>query len=81
MEKKVATAGSKTMQVMLEGNYRESENNVVRFPDISGPVLEKVIQYLYYLDKNKQLSGRLPEFHIEPEIALELLMASNFLNC
>jgi transcription elongation factor B subunit 1 len=81
MEKKIAIAGSKTMQVMLEGNYRESENNVVRFPDISGPVLEKVIQYLYYLDKNKRSSGRLPEFHIEPEIALELLMASNFLNC
>lgn len=24
---------------------------------------------------------RIPEFHIEPELALELLMAANFLDC
>jgi transcription elongation factor B subunit 1 len=82
MDKNVAIEGSQTMQAMLEGgNFRESENNIVRFPDISGSVLEKIIQYLYYKAKHKRTSGKLPEFEIEPEIALELMIASNFLNC
>jgi len=81
MEKSVAIAGSETMKAMLEGNFSESENNVVRFPEIQGPILEKVIQYLYYKDKHRRTTGKIPEFVIEPEIALELLVASNYLNC
>jgi len=81
MDKAIAIAGSKTMKAMLEGNFRESEDNVIRFPDIAGPVLERVIQYLYYKDKHTRTLGRLPEFKIEPEAALELLVTANYLEC
>jgi transcription elongation factor B subunit 1 len=81
MEKSVAIAGSETMKAMLEGGFSESENNVVRFPEIQGPILEKVVEYLYYKDKYRKSTGQIPEFVIEPEIALELLVASNYLNC
>jgi transcription elongation factor B subunit 1 len=63
------------------GNYRESEDNVIRFPEIEGLILEKVIQYLHYKKHHMKSTGKIPEFKIEPEIALELLMASNYLQC
>ena len=66
---------------MLEGRFRESEQNVINFPDISALILEKVVQYLHYKIQNSNSASRIPEFHIEPEIALELLVASNYLNC
>lgn len=53
----------------------------VRFPEIPGIVLEKVVQYLYYKVRYTNSTQRIAEFHIEPEIAVELLMASNYLDC
>ena len=45
-------------------------------------MLEKVVQYFYYKLKHTGNTGTpLPEFKIEPEHALELLMAANFLDC
>ena len=38
-------------------------------------------QYMYYKAEHANSTGRLPEFKIEPEIALELLVAANYLNC
>eukprot|EP01083_Nonionella_stella_P292192 993864_1 len=81
IEREVAINGSITMKAMLEGNYRESEDNVIRFPEIEGLILEKVIQYLHYKKHHMKSTGKIPEFKIEPEIALELLMASNYLQC
>ncbi len=64
-----------------EGNFRESEDNVIRFPEIDGLILEKVIKYLHYKRQHYKSTGKIPEFPIEPEIALELLVASNYLQC
>ena len=77
---------SGTIRAMLEGPgsamYREQIDQTLPFRDISGPVLEKVVQYFYYKRKYQKTSvGQdTPEFTIEPEIALDLLMASNFLD-
>eukprot|EP00898_Chlorokybus_atmophyticus_P005304 jgi/Chlat1/5775/Chrsp387S05516 len=54
--------------VKLIRSFTETELGEVRFPEISTPILEKVTEEDF------------PEFHIEPEIALELLMAANFLD-
>ena len=45
-----------------------------------GSVLEKTVQYFYYKLRHTNSPGPLPEFKIEPEQALELLMAANFLD-
>eukprot|EP00960_Hanusia_phi_P035552 751782-Hanusia_phi.AAC.6 len=77
----------------------ESQENTVTFPEISTPILEKVVEYFYYKVRYAQSSdipgdARCPslsslafvrsnactEFKIEPENALELLMAANFLD-
>jgi len=66
---------------MLEGQFREADEGLIRFPDMSGHILEKVIQYLHYKARYTNSTQRIPEFPIEPEIALELLMAASFLDC
>ena len=81
VERTIAMAGSGTIRTMLEGNFRESNENLIRFPDISGHILERVVRYIYYKAQHSQSNTRIPEFPIEPEIALELLIAAKYLNC
>ncbi|KAJ8608806.1 hypothetical protein CTAYLR_009348 [Chrysophaeum taylorii] len=71
---------SGTIKAMLEGQFSESSGEI-RFPEISTPILEKVIQYFYYKMRYTNSHVRVPEFKIEPAIALELLMAANYLDC
>ena len=71
---------SGTIKAMLSGHFAESQGEI-RFPDINALILEKVIQYMYYKKKNSNSNSRIPDFNIEPEIALELLMAANYLDC
>lgn len=81
LERRIALAGSKTMKTMLESEFREADEGVIRFPDISTHILEKVLQYMHYKVRYSDSNTRIPEFTIEPEIALELLVASSFLDC
>ena len=60
------------------GQFVESSGEI-KFPDIHTAILEKVIQYFYYKVRYTNSNVRIPEFPIEPEIALELLMAANYL--
>mmetsp|Transcript_22499 Transcript_22499/g.53078 ORF Transcript_22499/g.53078 Transcript_22499/m.53078 type:complete len:104 (+) Transcript_22499:175-486(+) len=69
------------IKAMLEGGYQESETGVIRFPDISTNALEKVVKYLHYKDRYSNSSLRIPEFTIDPEDALEVLVAASYLNC
>lgn len=63
-----------TIKAMLDGNFRESEEGVIRFPDIGDSALEKVVRYLHYKDKWSNSSARIPEFDIAPEeVSLELI--------
>lgn len=47
----------------------------------SSHVLSKVCQYFTYKVRYTNSSTEIPEFPISREIALELLMAANFLDC
>ena len=71
---------SGTIKSMLSGQFAERRGEV-RFPEIPGTILEKVIQYLYYKVRYTNSVQRIPEFQVEPEIGLELLMAANYLDC
>ncbi|EJW70828.1 transcription elongation factor B polypeptide 1 [Wuchereria bancrofti] len=44
-------------------------------------VLQKVCQYFAYKVRYTNSATEIPEFIIAPEVALELLMAANFLDC
>ena len=62
------------------GQFSEGQTGEIKFPEISAKVLERTAQYFYYKLKHTNHQGPLPEFKIEPEQALELLMAANFLD-
>eukprot|EP01114_Cavostelium_apophysatum_P008227 TRINITY_DN2057_c0_g1_i1.p1 TRINITY_DN2057_c0_g1~~TRINITY_DN2057_c0_g1_i1.p1 ORF type:complete len:103 (-),score=29.14 TRINITY_DN2057_c0_g1_i1:81-389(-) len=73
---------SGTIKSMLSGpgTFAEQELGEINFREISTPILEKVSQYFYYKLKYTNSTNEIPDFPIEPEIALELLMAANFLD-
>jgi transcription elongation factor B subunit 1 len=71
---------SGTIKTMLSGQFAESRGEI-SFPEIPGAVLERLIQYLHYKVRYTNSSQRIPEFQIDPEIALELLLASAYLDC
>jgi len=87
----IACSGSTTMAAMLRGGedddgaeaYRfvEGREGVVRLPDIRCRIVEKICQYLMYKSQYSHSNERIPDFVIEPEISLELLLASNYLDC
>ena len=79
IDRKCASS-SGTIKAMLSGSFSESSGEI-SFKEISTPILEKVIQYFYYKIRYSNSQVRIPEFDIHPEIALELLMAANFLDC
>jgi len=71
---------SGTIKSMLFGGFTEQTLGEINFREISSQILEKVVQYFYYKLKYTNSTSDIPEFPLEPEIALELLMAANFLD-
>jgi hypothetical protein len=73
---------SKTIRTMLENPvFREAVEHTIRFPDLSADILAKVLRYLHYKAQYARSTSRIPEFVIEPESALELLLAAKYLDC
>ncbi|KAI3379138.1 hypothetical protein SNEBB_010870 [Seison nebaliae] len=74
---------SKTIKAMLSGpgQFAENEDNEIIFKEMPSHVLNKVCQYFTYRVKYTNSTTDIPEFHIPSSLALELLMAANFLDC
>nr|XP_045015020.1 elongin-C-like [Jaculus jaculus] len=72
-----------TIKAMLSGpgRFAGNEINEVSFREIPLHVLSKVRMYFTYKVHYTNSSTEIPEFPSAPEIALELLMAANFLDC
>ncbi|KAI8015518.1 Elongin-C [Camellia lanceoleosa] len=79
IDKKAAMV-SQTIRNMLTspGSFAETQHGEVTFPEISTTILEKICQYFYW--SLQYASGKETEFHIEPELTLELMMAANYLH-
>mmetsp|Transcript_39768 Transcript_39768/g.55224 ORF Transcript_39768/g.55224 Transcript_39768/m.55224 type:complete len:101 (-) Transcript_39768:168-470(-) len=77
-----AACVSNTIKNMLssQGQFTETELREIKFPEITTPILEKVCQYFYYKLRYTNCPDVIPDFQIEPEVALELLMAANYLD-
>ena len=81
LDKEVAVSASKTIRLMLQGSFREAQENVIRLPDLAGFVLERVIKYMHYKAQHRHSTGQIPDFIIEPEVALEVMLAAKYLDC
>lgn len=77
---KDAAMVSSTLRAMIDVPYfKESEKGRIQLPDIDGIVLDKVCEYLCYNYKNQNQVDP-PDFEIPPEMALELLVAADYLD-
>lgn len=81
LDREVACASSTTIRRMLEGQFREAQERVIDLPNIEGYILERVVRYLLYKAQYSNSIARIPDFMIEPEVALELLIAAKYLDC
>ncbi|KAJ5069928.1 elongin-c [Anaeramoeba ignava] len=77
---KSAALLSGTIKTMLTGpgNFKEQQTGIINLPKIRGEILAKVVEYLLYKFKYEDTPER-PEFKVETETALELLMAAHYL--
>ncbi|KAJ1678376.1 elongin C [Spiromyces aspiralis] len=84
LERSVAVMAG-TIKSMLEVSnmFVESSERVIRIDEIAGDVLEKVVQYLFYKYRYADKAGKvdIPDFPIEPEITLALMVAADYLDC
>eukprot|EP00127_Corallochytrium_limacisporum_P003578 Clim_evm61s150 gene=Clim_evmTU61s150 len=73
---------SGTIKSMLSGpgQFSENESNEIMFREITSHILEKVCTYFYYKVRYANSTTEIPDFPIPNEQAIELLMASNFLD-
>ncbi|KAG0684152.1 elongin C [Pichia californica] len=69
---------SGTLKNMISDTFEEGLTNTIKLHEIDGSVLEKVVEYLYYNDKYKDCID-VPEFNVPTEMALELLVAADYL--
>ncbi|UJR32995.1 hypothetical protein I4U23_020457 [Adineta vaga] len=78
-----ATSASPTIKNMLSGpgQYSESQPNEIYLKDIPSHVLINVCRYFAYKAKYTNSSIDIPEFPIDTQVVLELLVASDFLDC
>ncbi|ORY85597.1 elongin-C [Protomyces lactucae-debilis] len=72
---------SGTLASMLSptSQFAESRTNSITLESIEGHMLEKVIDYLYFHERYKD-AKEVPEFVVQPEYALNLLVAADFLD-
>lgn len=77
-----AASVSPTLKAMLDGPFVEQSGRI-ELPTIESKVLQKVAEYLeynlQYADANRDVED-VPQFDIPTEMALELLLAADYLN-
>ncbi|GMM44738.1 elongin C [Pichia kluyveri] len=80
---KKAASASGTLQSMLSEAFEEGVTGTITLHELDGPVLEKVAEYLCYNNKwatGGTSSGDIPDFPLPTAMALELLVAADFLH-
>ncbi|KAK4057473.1 elongin C [Microbotryomycetes sp. JL221] len=65
------------------GGFAEAQEGVIHLEEQRAEVVEKVAEYLMYKEHYSQSKDDIPDFkdRVRPEIALELLMASDYMQC
>ncbi|KAK5939158.1 elongin C [Knufia obscura] len=76
-----AACVSGTIRRMLDvqNNFSEAQSGICHLENLSGIVLEKVVEYFYYNEKHKESTG-VADMDIPPDLCLELLMAADYLD-
>lgn len=81
VEKKVAMVSGMIRATLQTTAFQESESQEISFPELDTPVLEKVIEYFHYKHRYNNSRVPIPEFQIAPDMAIDVLIAANYLEC
>ncbi|KAG8198757.1 hypothetical protein JTE90_023519 [Oedothorax gibbosus] len=76
----VLTSGTIRNMLSCPGQFAENETNFANLR-IPSNVLQKVCEFFAFKVRYVNSCTEIPDFPIEPEIALDLLLAANFLDC
>jgi transcription elongation factor B subunit 1 len=81
MEKPLACT-SKTIDAMFQNPLQsdEGQTNEISFNNITPKIMNKVCEYMVYKNRYANSTVEIPEYPLTADIALELLMAANFLD-
>mmetsp|Transcript_61660 Transcript_61660/g.123608 ORF Transcript_61660/g.123608 Transcript_61660/m.123608 type:complete len:114 (-) Transcript_61660:102-443(-) len=70
-----------TFRKMVEQDpAKDGQTKEIQLPKVTGKLLEKVIEYLYYKYKFTDSKVAIPEFPIDDDVVLDLLLVANDLN-
>jgi transcription elongation factor B subunit 1 len=79
VERRVAMV-SGMIRVLLSSAVSGASRDSIDLPDISSATLERVIEYMKYKVAHTGSKAPIPEFVVAPDAALDLLVASNYLD-
>lgn len=71
---------SGALRTILSGPGAEAAKGEVAL-DFPTPVLERVVAYFHYKVKHTGSKSAIPEFSVPPELALQVLLAADYLEC
>mmetsp|Transcript_77172 Transcript_77172/g.213322 ORF Transcript_77172/g.213322 Transcript_77172/m.213322 type:complete len:114 (-) Transcript_77172:144-485(-) len=80
MDSRVAYECDTFRKMVDQDHFKEGQTKLINLPTITGKVLEKVIEYLYYKHKYTGSKAMIPEFPIDDDIVLDLLSVAHYLN-
>ena len=71
-------------RMLEQGNFQEGASKIISFKEdkycnITGKLMEKVIEYLYFKHKYTDSVEPIPEFPIDDDVVLDLLPVANYL--
>ncbi|KAL1925403.1 uncharacterized protein VTP21DRAFT_286 [Calcarisporiella thermophila] len=81
IDREVAMRSATIKNMLSFDQFAESKKNEIHFPAIKAVILEVVCRYLYYNARYSNSTSEIPDFKIDPELSLELIMAADFLVC
>jgi len=80
VERRAAVVSGMIRTMLASSGFQEGGRGEIEFPEISAPVLEKVVEYFHYKLKHHNSKTPIPDFVVAPEMALEVLTAANYLD-
>ena len=80
VSRRTASVSGLLRTLLAQTASAEAARGEVSLPEISREALERCIAYMEYKRAHAGARGTIPNFDIPPEVALELLVAANYLD-
>eukprot|EP00929_Paragymnodinium_shiwhaense_P094498 TRINITY_DN5509_c0_g1_i1.p1 TRINITY_DN5509_c0_g1~~TRINITY_DN5509_c0_g1_i1.p1 ORF type:complete len:113 (+),score=25.46 TRINITY_DN5509_c0_g1_i1:80-418(+) len=80
LDRRIAYECDTFKNMVEQEGWKEGQTNEIKLPTVTGKLLEKVIEYLYYKYKYTDSKVTIPEFPVDDDIVLDLLLVANYLN-